>query len=96
MTGIVCHRADRCAQGKAEPEAAIRCRVEVQGRLKAPTSASFQSEDVRYDDAKGVAMVIGAVDAQNSFGAKIRSRYVYELSRAGDNWVTNKIVFEQR
>jgi hypothetical protein len=77
-------------------KAAVRCRVKIQESLKAPTSTSFRSEDVRYDDAKGVSMVIGAVDAQNSFGAKIRSRYFCALSQEDDNRVTNEIVFEQR
>jgi hypothetical protein len=76
--------------------AAIRCRVEVQERLKAPTSTSFHGEDVRHGDAKGVSMVIGRVDAQNSVGAKIRSRCFCALSPEGNNRVTNEIVFEQR
>ena len=37
-----------------------------------------------------------AVDAQNSFDAKIRSRSFCARSQEGDNWVTNEIVFEQR
>jgi hypothetical protein len=81
-------------------KAAVRCRVEVQERLKAPTSTSFHSEDVRYEDAKGVSIVIGAVHAQSSFGASfganIRKRYFRALSQEGDNRVTNEIVFEQR
>jgi hypothetical protein len=77
-------------------KAAVRCRVEIQERLKAPTSTSFHSEGVRYDDTKGVSMVISAVDAQNSFDTKIRSRFFCARSQEGDNWVTNEIVFEQR
>ena len=55
------------------------CRVEVEGRLKAPSTASFPGyEDVR-DKGGGVAIVISSVDAQNSFGAKIRSRWICEV-----------------
>ena len=42
------------------------------------------------------SMIIGAVDGQNSFGAKIRSRSFCALSREGGKWVRNEIVFEQR
>jgi hypothetical protein len=43
-------------------------------RVTAPTSASSDTEDVRYDKCERRSMVISAVDAQSSSGANIRKR----------------------
>lgn len=43
--------------------------------LKAPTTAKFDSGTYRFFKQDGVATLIGTVDAQNSFGAMIRSNF---------------------
>lgn len=52
-------------------EAIARCREAIKERLNAPSTAEFQST------ATGSATwtVVGTVDAENGFGAKIRSDY---------------------
>jgi len=60
-------------------------------KLKAPATADFPS----YSDSDvsvvhrggGVFMVKSYVDAQNSFGANIRTHYICELKdNGGDSW----------
>lgn len=43
--------------------------------LKAPKSANFDSGTFKYYKSQGVITLIGTVDAQNSFGAMIRSQF---------------------
>lgn len=55
-------------------------------QLKAPSTAEFQSysdELVKYGN--GTYQVTMDVDAENSFGAKIRSTYVLNLQLRSDN-----------
>ena len=52
----------------------IPCRNLVEASLKAPGTADFVSENV-YPVEGGRAVIRGAVDAENSFGAKVRSDY---------------------
>lgn len=67
------------------------CRNDVSGKLKAPGTASFG--DVRsrisgdYDDDQWT--VTGWVDAQNSFGATVRSEWICQAThRGGGRWGT--------
>lgn len=57
--------------------AQVECEKFVTQRLKAPSTADFASmRDLKISgDGNGPWSVEGYVDAQNSFGAKIRSRY---------------------
>lgn len=43
--------------------------------LKAPSSAKFDSSTYKFYKKDGVATLIGTVDAQNSFGAMLRSSF---------------------
>lgn len=54
------------------------CRDWVKDRLKAPASADFSEEAVSRNGESYV--VTGAVDAENSFGAPIRSNYRCEAT----------------
>lgn len=54
----------------------------VKASLKSPASAKFSScveNEVRGDETKGTYWVKGHVDAQNSFGALLRSRYIVRI-----------------
>jgi hypothetical protein len=56
--------------------------------LRAPSSADFISSATRTDQDGCVWTVTGEVDAQNAFGAQIRSRYRVKLRRTGrDSWL---------
>lgn len=52
-------------------EAISQCESAIEERLKAPTTAEFNSTAT----GDGTWTVVGTVDAQNSFGAMIRSAY---------------------
>ncbi|WP_336632856.1 MULTISPECIES: hypothetical protein [unclassified Microbacterium] len=52
-------------------EAIAQCETAIKEKLKAPTTADFSSTAT----GSGTWTVVGAVDAENSFGAKVRSHY---------------------
>jgi len=65
--------------------AAFTCQGAVRDRLKAPATAEFQAprnaEIKRYDS--GNYEIVSYVDAQNSFGAKLRSPYTCVVAPSG-------------
>jgi hypothetical protein len=65
--------------------AAFVCQDAVRDRLKAPATAEFQAprnaEIKRYDS--GNYEIVSYVDAQNSFGAKLRSPYTCVVAPSG-------------
>jgi hypothetical protein len=66
----------------------------VKNRLKAPSTAKFPwfSEVVVKDLGGGRFSVSGYVDAQNSFGAQIRTNYTCVLKGADElNWTLESI-----
>jgi len=63
------------------------CQDFVRDRLKAPASADFSgpfSTDITRSGDRYT--VDGTVDAENSFGAKLRYQYHCEVSLSGDQW----------
>ncbi len=63
----------------------------VKDALKAPATATFpysSSEGVTITKADNCSFVVKAyVDAQNSFGAKLRTNYAIKMRRGdGDSW----------
>ncbi|MBF0352282.1 MAG: zinc ribbon domain-containing protein [SAR324 cluster bacterium] len=72
--------------GGSSASAQVHCESFVKKNLKAPSTAQFAS----YSEVKisgygdGPWTVIGYVDAQNSFGAKIRSTYTCTIHYSGD------------
>lgn len=64
--------------------AAVRaCEDRVRAGLKAPATARFPGDGADVRDLGGsVAMVISHVDAQNSFGALLRTRWICEVDVA--------------
>lgn len=68
-----------------EREARSACHQFVERRLKSPGSAEFGGEAVAGPGP--IWKVTGSVDSQNSFGTKVRNRYVCEADYAdGKNW----------
>lgn len=70
--------------GAAERDATRVCEDFVKERLKAPATADFSDLDVTSD--AGEYTVTGDVDAQNSFGAKLRSHFTCVVRDSGDQW----------
>jgi hypothetical protein len=62
----------------------------IKDQLKAPSTAEFSPHGetrVAYNEADDTYTVRGWVDAQNSFGAKLRSKYICTVrNTVGDRW----------
>ncbi len=72
------------------------CQDFVKQRLKAPSTADFPWS---YDDkvaelGGGRWQVRGYVDAQNGFGAQIRSNFVCTVVDGGESWTLEKMVMD--
>lgn len=71
-----------CSQTEAE----LKVRAIVRNELKTPSSASFGSR--RVQEFKDCTFRFdGIVDAQNNFGATVRSRYVVTVQNIDGKWV---------
>ena len=81
------------------------CKDAVSTQLKAPTTAKFPDVlEVRRGKISGtenIYRIQGYVDAQNSFGAMIRTEYFCEIEYLGrdwtdwSNWRIKRLVFEE-
>jgi hypothetical protein len=69
-------------------DAKWKCKEFVEKTLKAPSTADFQNYNnfSASGTGEGPFQVSGYVDAQNSFGAKIRTQFTCELRKPGGNW----------
>lgn len=71
-------------------DAYVMSQLFVKDALKAPSTAKFPvySEDMVVDGGDGSFIVSAYVDAQNSFGAMMRSNYVciMQYDKATDEW----------
>lgn len=68
------------------------CKKFVKDRLKAPTTATFRNYFEKDGEVlvtaapDGSYVVASSVDSENSFGAKIRSRFVCQVTPDGSTW----------
>ena len=69
-------------------EAIIQCEDRVEALLKAPTTAEFDS-NATGGGSDRVWTVTGTVDAENSFGAKVRSDYGCTVTMHEDSATTS-------
>lgn len=77
------------ATGGGSSGAATECRERVEARLKAPSTADFQSSSTRELGSTGDRWeVTGVVDAENSFGGTVRLTYKCDLTYddTADSW----------
>jgi len=72
----------------AQSDAKWKCKEFVEKTLKAPSTADFQNYNKfsASGTGEGPFLVTGYVDAQNSFGAKIRTEFTCELRKSQGNW----------
>jgi hypothetical protein len=91
-----------CAPQDYEAEttenACIQAKISVEDRLRAPGSAEFSTcdENTAKKQADGYWAVGGYVDAQNAFGAKLRSIYLVMLTHANGRWQTVSVDIEPK
>jgi hypothetical protein len=65
----------------------VQSEYAVRGRLKAPSTAVFPScSAYKVAQKDGNTFVVGYVDAQNTFGAQIRSKFIVKLDGTGSEW----------
>lgn len=73
-----------------EATIAVLCENRVKDQLKAPSTADFPSlmRSVRYSSGRRVATLSSYVDAENSFGAKVRTNFTCRVERkeTNDGW----------
>ena len=71
-------------ESKMPSEAKLQCRAAITSLLRSPRSANFNDDDAT-SPSKGVYKVRGTVDAQNAFGAEVRSTFGcdYEADASG-------------
>lgn len=68
------------------------CKYAVEGYLKAPSTADFPWYDPSYVSASGNKYTVSAyVDAQNSFGAMVRSVWTCTAYYSKGNWSTEDV-----
>jgi hypothetical protein len=93
VLGILLAIAAKC--GKSLPDkpsrggAYVMAQSFVKERLKSPSHSSFSSisESRITENPSGVFLVEGFVDAPNSFGAKLRAKFICKLSSGdGKTW----------
>lgn len=78
--------------GSGNGEALVACERYIKSQLKAPTTAKFNTQVDENSD--GTYTVSGSVDAQNSFGAMIRSDFSCTVQMNGDEvLVTSGVVY---
>jgi len=82
------------------PNAYRMCQQFLEKRLKSPATAVFpkQAEIETYTvrDKKDAFQIRGYIDAQNGFGALIRTYYICEVSYVGQgNWHLDVLNFEE-
>ncbi|PIR85230.1 hypothetical protein COU15_02415 [Candidatus Kaiserbacteria bacterium CG10_big_fil_rev_8_21_14_0_10_45_20] len=87
--------------GVSDSQTHIMAQNYVKQVLKSPSTADFSMFDYRYVDlGDGRHKVTSYVDAQNSFGAEVRSDYSVILSyNGGDwadirNWTLRELIFD--
>lgn len=74
-----------------EYEAIAQCEARIDGLLKAPSTASYQTE---ASPQSGSWIVTGSVDAENGFGATVRSNFQCTVTIDGDRATTKVDSFE--
>jgi hypothetical protein len=74
--------------GDRGSNAVAQCESAVKNQLKAPSTAKFSGED--YIDEDPTWLVTGSVDAQNGFGAMLRSGFNCTLTRSGESFIVSQ------
>lgn len=90
-----CVRSSSSYSSDSEIDAYTTAKNIISKNLKAPSTAKFLSYDRQSITISGnIYTVNGYVDAQNSFGAMLRSYYTVTLRGSAYNWNIESIVFD--
>lgn len=84
----ICVAKSSGSDGPRVGDAVVACKRFVEERLTAPATADFSGETVT---GEGPFTVTGTVDAENAFGAKLRSTYTCVVRASGDTLVLDSL-----
>jgi len=89
LGGLILDEGDVASRADEYPadEARYACHAWIREELKAPSTAKFSGGGAIGTD--GDWTITGAVDAENSFGATLRSTWTCNARVEGDDWVGN-------
>ena len=68
------------------------CKRAVESHLKAPATADFTVVSATKESSREWT-VTGTVDAENSFGAKIRNNWICTATKSGESWTGDALVY---
>lgn len=85
---------ERSAQMAAEIDAEVLCKKAVRQRLKAPSTADFGSMRIAAKADGSGHDLIGEVDAENAFGAKLRTKFICQVTRQGEQMQAQATLIE--
>jgi hypothetical protein len=84
--GLIAYRLTRPSKPSATQLATTACEASVRGQLKSPATAQFSGETA-VPDGDDRLFISGDVDAQNSFGALLRSHWTcHAIFNSHDEW----------
>jgi hypothetical protein len=88
----------RDQEARDRVNAYVVAQMGVENRLKSPGTAKFvgSSQDAIYEKTAKGYKIAGEVDAQNGFGALVRSVWVAEVEREGAVWVCTDVQIATR
>ncbi len=83
--------------GNELTKAYVDCEFAARGYLKSPSTARFPATfDSHVVNAQNSSLkIFSHVDAQNSFGAMLQTRFFCEMKRDGRDWKTTNVVFDR-
>lgn len=78
--------------GSMELDARQVCHGFIKDRLQAPSTADFEERSAATITVSGQDYTVrGTVDAENGFGANLRSNYTCTVRASGDRWLLQSI-----
>ncbi|KQY41865.1 hypothetical protein [Cellulomonas sp. Root137] len=100
MTAVVIALAVSCSvagggdndRAPSKYEAEVQCQDWVRDKLKAPSTAEFS--ETRSTGGPASWTISGAVDAENGFGAMLRSSWTCNIELDGDMWRGSAILLD--
>lgn len=73
-----------CGGGVSSSDALVECRAAIEQQLRSPSSADFNTSSTNIEETDdGGYEIDGVVDADNAFGASIRSNFSCTVDAEG-------------
>lgn len=69
------------------------CQMLVERKLKSPSSSNFPAQPRNSSSENGIYTIQSHVDSKNSFNAMIRTHWICQIKKEGENWISHGITF---